>query len=82
MLCEPLLNDEWEAVACRYGAGIRSEKRAQCSREAGAFSELVERVSGPGCQPHGDVAEKNIARGTRKRYICSIQPRVLNEVQQ
>ena len=28
MLCEPLLDDEWEAVACRYGAGIRSEKRA------------------------------------------------------
>ena len=28
MLCEPLLDDKWEAVACRYGAGIRSEKRA------------------------------------------------------
>jgi hypothetical protein len=28
MLCEPLLDDEWEAVACRYGAGIKSEKRA------------------------------------------------------
>ena len=28
MLCEPLLDDEWEAVACRYGVGIRSEERA------------------------------------------------------
>ena len=50
---------------------------------SGRFSELVERVSGPECQPHGDAAEKNIARGTRKRYIRSIQlNEVLNEVQQ
>ena len=49
------------------------------------FSALVERVSGPVCQLHGNAAEKNIARGTRKRYILTdstIQLRVLNEVQQ
>ena len=48
---------------------------------SGRFSALVERVSGPVCQPHGEAAEKNIARGTRKHYIRSIQVRVLNEVQ-
>ena len=51
---------------------------ARSGRNAAA---LVERVSGPMCQQHGDATEKNIA-GTSKRYIRCIRLRVLNEVQQ
>ncbi len=38
VLGKPLLDDAWEAAACRCGAGIRSEGRAaaRSGREAGA----------------------------------------------
>ena len=68
--------------------GLVSEARSgRDAAEKQAFLGIggESKCQGPVCQLHGNAAEKNIARGTRKRYILTdrtIQLRVLNEVQQ